>query len=111
MDAVRGSPDEERKKGKEKNARDRHERENRPPREKGGRGEEQGWSRRGGGQGEEMPFSGDAAPMEPETKGAGRRKGRSPGEGSQEHRRRESAEAGGDGKGCRKRTQKLRGGR
>ena len=51
MDAVRGSPDEERKKGKEKNARNRHERENRPPREKGGRGEEQGWTRRGGGAG------------------------------------------------------------
>lgn len=74
-------------------------------------GEEQGWTRRGGGQGEEMPFSGDAAPMEPDTKSAGRRKGRSPGEGSQEHRGRETAEAGGDGKGCRKWTQKLRGGR
>ena len=57
------------------------------------------------GQGEEMQFSGDAAAMEPETMGAERRKGRSPGEGSQEHRRRESAEAGGDGKGCRKRAQ------
>ena len=64
-----------------------------------------------GGQGEEMSFSGDAAPMEPETKSAERRKGRSPGEGSQEHRGRETAEAGGDGKGCRKWTQKLRGGR
>ena len=56
------------------------------------------------GQGEEMPFSGDAAPMEPETKSAERRKGRSPGEGSQEHRgvkprrREETAKDAGSGR-------------
>ena len=48
-----------------------------------------------------MPFSGDAAPMEPETKSA---ESRSIGG-------RESAEVGGDGKGCRKWTQKLWDGR